>query len=182
MGKGAHHRPTERSSLMNIGRRVDYAIRALSYLAAQPADQIVSRRELQSKQDVPAHFLSKIMKRLASGGLVQSYMGTRGGFVLKKSPAEISLKEVYECLEGPLLLMECLEEGERACRYCTVCSQISVWSEAQHLLANYLAGVSLQQVADKAGLREELAHWGQRGYREPVRPEVAGSQFQGLMG
>jgi Rrf2 family iron-sulfur cluster assembly transcriptional regulator len=171
MGKGAHHRPTERSSLMNIGRRVDYAIRALSYLAAQPTDVIVSRREIQTKQDIPAHFLSKIMKRLATGGLVKSYMGTRGGFALKKSAGEINLKEVYECLEGPLLLMECLEEGERACRYCAVCSQITVWDEAQQLLANYLAGVSLQQIAHKLGLREELAHWGQRGYREPTRTE-----------
>jgi Rrf2 family protein len=156
---------------MNIGRRVDYAIRALSYLAAQPTDVIVSRREIQTKQDIPAHFLSKIMKRLASGGLVKSYMGTRGGFALKKLAEEISLKEVYECLEGPLLLMECLEEGERACRYCAVCRQISVWGEAQQMLANYLAGVSLQQIAHKGGLREELAHWGQRGYREPTRVE-----------
>jgi Rrf2 family protein len=171
MGKGVHHRPTERSSLMNIGRRVDYAVRALSYLAAQPSDKIVSRREIQAQQDIPAHFLSKIMKRLATGGFVQSYMGTRGGFALKRPAAEVSLKEVYECLEGPLLLMECLEEGQRACRYCAVCSQISVWNEAQHMLANYLAGVSLQQVAHKVGLREELAHWGQRGYREPARAE-----------
>jgi Rrf2 family protein len=157
---------------MNIGKRVDYAIRALSYLAAQPPDHAVSRREIQLKQDVPAHFLSKIMKRLESSGLVKSYMGARGGFALNKPPAEISLKEVYECLEGPLLLMGCLEESMRACRYCAVCSQISVWHEAQRILANYLAGVSLHQVAHKVGLREELAHWEQRGYREPAKPEV----------
>jgi Rrf2 family protein len=182
MGKGAHRRPAERSSLMNIGRRVDYAVRALSYLAAQPVDRIVSRREIQSKQDIPAHFLSKILKRLESGGLVQSYMGARGGFALRRPASEISLKDAYECLEGPLLLMECLEKGERACRYCTVCRQISVWHEAQRLLANYLAGVSLGQIADKVGLREELAHWEQRGYREPARPESAHSHLQGSVG
>lgn len=159
---------TERSSLMNIGKRVDYAIRALSYLAAQPANHTVSRREIQDKQDIPAHFLSKIMKRLETGGLVQSYMGARGGFTLKKPPADVTLKEVYECLEGPLMLMGCLDERERACRYCSVCSQISVWHEAQRLLANYLAGVSLQQVANKVGLREELALW----VREEGRPPI----------
>ena len=58
---------------MNIGKRVDYALRALSYLAAQTPDCPVSRREIQTKQDIPAHFLSKIMKRLESGGFVQSY-------------------------------------------------------------------------------------------------------------
>jgi Rrf2 family protein len=158
--------PTERSSLMNIGKRVDYAIRALSYLAARPANHAVSRREIQEKQDIPAHFLSKIMKRLETGGLVQSYMGARGGFALKKLPAHITLKEVYECLEGPLMLMGCLDERERACRYCSVCSQISVWHEAQRLLANYLAGVTIQQLANKVGLRDELASW----TREDSRP------------
>ena len=180
MGKELHHRPGERSSLMNIGRRVDYAIRALSYLAAQPQDHIVSRREIQMKQDIPAHFLSKIMKRLASGGFVQSYMGTRGGFTLKKAPAEISLKEVYECLEGPLLLMECLEERERACRYCAVCNQISIWHEAQQLLANYLSRVSLQQIADKTGLRAELAHWGQRSMAKAIPHAESAFSERGL--
>jgi Rrf2 family protein len=163
-GIGVHS--TERSSLMNIGKRVDYAIRALSYLAARPANHAVSRREIQEKQDIPAHFLSKIMKRLETGGLVQSYMGARGGFALKKLPAHITLKEVYECLEGPLMLMGCLDERERACRYCSVCSQISVWHEAQRLLANYLAGVTIQQLANKVGLRDELALW----TREEGRP------------
>lgn len=164
--KSTGFHPTERSSLMNIGKRVDYAIRALSYLAARPENHAVSRREIQEKQDIPAHFLSKIMKRLETGGLVQSYMGARGGFTLKKLPAHITLKEVYECLEGPLLLMGCLDERERACRYCSVCSQISVWHEAQRLLANYLAGVTIQQIANKVGLRDELASW----TREENRP------------
>ena len=43
-----------RSSLMNVGRRVDYALRALSYLAAQPADRVVTRTEIQEQQAVPA--------------------------------------------------------------------------------------------------------------------------------
>ena len=154
---------------MNIGRRVDYAVRALTYLAAQPSRQVVPRREIQTKQDIPAHFLSKIMKQLAGGGLVESHMGARGGFTLKKPAAEISLRAVYECLEGPLLLMECLNEDGRACCYHGVCNQISVWGKAQRMLSAYLAGVSIEQIANKVGLREELAHRGQAEYREPAR-------------
>jgi Rrf2 family protein len=142
---------------MNIGRRVDYALRALAYLAAQPAGQIVSRREIQNQQDIPAHFLSKIMKRLVSAGVVCSHVGAKGGFTLGRPAAEVSVKEVYECLEGPLLLMECLARGEMACRYCTVCSQISVWREAQRMLAAYLAQISLGELSDAMGLRARLA-------------------------
>lgn len=178
MGKTGKPKLVERSSLMNIGKRVDYAVRALSYLAAQPHGTVVSRREIQRKQDIPSHFLSKIMKQLAGGNLVESHMGARGGFSLKKPAAHINLKEVYECLEGPLLLMECLEEGEQACQYCEVCNQISVWGEAQRRLAEYLASVSLGQIAHKAGLREELAHRGQGGYREAAPLGTATSLLQ----
>ncbi len=152
-GKG----PTERSSLMNIGRRVDYAVRALSYLAAQPAGQTVSLREIQKRQDIPPHFLSKIMRKLVHAGLVCSYPGAKGGFVLGRPAAEVSVKEVYECLEGPLLLMECLRKGEEACRYCAVCNQISVWREAQRILTAYLACISIEKLSDALGLRERLA-------------------------
>ena len=158
---------------MNIGRRVDYAVRALTYLAAQPQDRVVPRREIQTKQDIPAHFLSKIMKQLATGGLVESHMGARGGFTLKKPASDISLRAVYECLEGPLLLMECLDEDGNACCYHPVCRQISVWGEAQRLLGSYLANVSIGQIAHKLGLREELAHREQGEYTESARPYAA---------
>ncbi|MEK6614343.1 MAG: Rrf2 family transcriptional regulator, partial [Candidatus Binatota bacterium] len=62
----------ERSSLMNVGRRVDYAMRALSYLAGQPQGKIVGRIEIEKKQDIPAYYLSKIMKDLVAGGLLRS--------------------------------------------------------------------------------------------------------------
>ena len=161
MDTGAQQRSTARSSLMNIGRRVDYAVRALTYLAAQPQDRVVPRREIQTQQDIPAHFLSKIMKQLAGGGLVASSRGAGGGFRLKKPASEISVRAVYECLEGPLFLMECLAADGHACCYHPICNQISVWGEAQRLLGSYLAGVSIGQIAPKVGLREELAHQAQ---------------------
>ena len=45
---------SERSSLMNVGRRVDYAVRALSYLAGQPEGKIISRADIEKSQDIPA--------------------------------------------------------------------------------------------------------------------------------
>src|SRR5437667_795372 len=121
----------ERSSLMNVGRRVDYAVRALSYLAGQPAGKVVSRADIEKSQDVPSFYLSKIMKDLVSGGLVESHVGSKGGFTLAKAPNAISIKQVYETVERPLVLMECLEKAHDYCSYCSVCSQKSILEEAQ---------------------------------------------------
>src|SRR5688572_6308278 len=92
----------ERSSLMNVGRRVDYAVRALSYLAGQPAGKVISRVDIEEKQGIPSYYLSKIMKDLVSGGLVHSHVGSKGGFSLARPPQAITLKQVYETVERPL--------------------------------------------------------------------------------
>ena len=147
----------ERSSLMNVGRRVDYAMRALSYLAGQPQGKIVGRIEIEKKQDIPAYYLSKIMKDLVAGGLVRSHMGSKGGFSLARPAEAISIKKVYETVERPFVLMECLEKRQDYCSYCAVCTQRSIWNKAQSLLADYLERVSIRDIAAQYGLRERLA-------------------------
>jgi len=155
MPKGSHR--AERSSLMNVGRRVDYAVRALSYLAGQPEGRIISRMEIEEKQAIPSYYLSKIMKDLVAGGLVRSHIGAKGGFSLARSPEAITIKEVYETVERPLTLMECLDKGEKYCSYCGVCSQRSVWDNVQSLVADYLARVSIGDIADPQGLTHRLS-------------------------
>jgi Rrf2 family protein len=147
---------TERSSLMNVGRRVDYAVRALSFLAGQPAGKIVSRADIEKCQDIPSFYLSKIMKDLVAGGLVQSHIGSKGGFSLAKLPTSISIKDVYETVERPLVLMDCLERGADYCSYCSVCTQKSIWEEAQKVLAEFLGRISINDIADRQGLKGRL--------------------------
>jgi Rrf2 family protein len=148
---------SERSSLMNVGRRVDYAVRALSYLAGQPEGKIVSRADIERSQEIPSFYLSKIMKDLVSGGLAQSHIGSKGGFTLAKGAAAISIKDVYETVERPLVLMDCLERGPSYCSFCSVCLQKSVWEKAQEVLVNFLAGVSIAEIADGQGLKPRLS-------------------------
>ena len=141
---------------MNVGRRVDYAVRALSFLAGQPAGKIVSRAEIEKSQDIPSFYLSKIMKDLVAGGLVRSHIGSKGGFSLAKVAASITIKDVYETVERPLVLMDCLEKGADYCSYCSVCTQKSIWEEAQKILAEFLGKTSIDDIADRQGLKGRL--------------------------
>jgi Rrf2 family protein len=141
---------------MNVGRRVDYAVRALSFLAGQPPEKIVSRADIERSQDIPSFYLSKIMKDLVAGGLVRSHIGSKGGFTLAKLATSITIKDVYETVERPLVLMDCLERGTDYCSYCSVCSQKSIWEEAQKVLADFLGRISINDIADRQGLKERL--------------------------
>jgi Rrf2 family protein len=137
---------------------VDYAVRALAYLAGQPPGKIVSRADIEKRQDIPSFYLSKIMKDLVAGGLVSSHIGSKGGFALAKSASAISIKDVYESVERPLVLMECLDKGAQYCSYCAVCSQRSIWDEAQQVLAEFLARRSIADIADEHGLKGRLVN------------------------
>lgn len=141
---------------MNVGRRVDYAVRALSYLAGQSSERVISRSDIEKSQDVPSFYLSKIMKDLVAGGLVESHIGSKGGFTLAKAPRAITIKDVYETVERPLVLMECLDKGAAYCSYCSVCLQKSIWQEAQAVLATFLSGVTIADIADRQGLKMRL--------------------------
>ena len=141
---------------MNVGRRVDYAVRALSYLAGQPYGKVISRADIEKSQDIPPYYLSKIMKDLVAGGLVYSHIGSKGGFTLAKPSSTISIKDVYETVERRLVLMECLEKGVSYCSFCPICSQKSIWEEAQKVLAEFLGRTSIADIADRRGLKGRL--------------------------
>jgi len=146
-----------RSSLMNVGRRVDYALRALCYLAAQDGDRVVTCTEIQSRQAVPPHFLSKILRRLVAAGVLESVPGARGGFRLGRPAERISVREVYECIEGQLSLIDCVDRRDEFCCFASVCAQRDVWRGAQQVLLDYLDGISVRQIADRTGLVARLA-------------------------
>ena len=156
-----------RSSIMNVGRRVDYAVRALCYLAAQPPERVVPRAEIQERQQIPPHFLSKILRSLVGAGFLASVSGARGGFRLGRPAEKISVRSVYESVEGRLSLIDCVDRREHFCCFAPVCTQIDIWSGAQRLLETYLEQISIGDIADRHGLvprlREQSPHgWGDR--------------------
>lgn len=146
-----------RSSLMNVGRRVDYALRALCYLAAQDDARAVPCAEIRDRQGIPAHFLSKILRRLVASGVLESVSGAHGGFRLQRPAEQISVREVFECIEGRLSLIDCVERREAFCCFATVCAQREVWRGAQQVLIEYLDNISVQQISDRPGLVARLA-------------------------
>jgi Rrf2 family protein len=128
----------------------------MCYLAAQEPGRVVACAEIQEHQGVPPHFLSKILRTLVAAKLLESVPGARGGFRLGRPGSTISIRDVYECIEGNLSLIDCVEHREGFCCYASVCTQISVWGRAQQLLVDFLSGVSIQQIADEQGLRHRL--------------------------
>jgi Rrf2 family protein len=79
---------------MLLPQTVEYALRAMAYLATQPEGTAVRARDLAAHTGVPAHYLSKILRRLVITGLLTSQKGHGGGFQLAYPAGEITVGEV----------------------------------------------------------------------------------------
>ncbi len=90
-----------------ITRDIDYAVKALIFLAKQKK-RIVSVAELVRNLKIPRPFLRKILQALNKNGLLKSYKGRGGGFTLALRPEKIFLIDLIEIFQGSLRLSECL--------------------------------------------------------------------------
>jgi Rrf2 family protein len=134
--------------MMELTRKGEYAVRGIVYLATRPLDQVCLLSEIASAVDVPQTFLAKIFQQFSKIGLVRSYRGTGGGFVLGRSPENISLLEVVEAVEGPIAPNRCVI-GEGQCDRVAGCNVHPVWINVQQQTRAILANVSLLELAGK---------------------------------
>jgi Rrf2 family protein len=122
---------------MQITRQADYAIRAVIYLAQLGADRRASTSQIAHDQQIPPSFLAKIVSQLSVAGLLQTSRGARGGVSLAKKADQISLLEVVEAIDGPILLNECVADNG-ACTFGEKCPLQPIWCDAQKELVQRL--------------------------------------------
>jgi Rrf2 family protein len=122
---------------MQITRQADYAVRAVLYLAKLNPDERAATSHIAEEQRIPPSFLAKIVSQLSVAGLLQTSRGARGGVSLARAPETISLLEVVEAIDGPILLNECVSDHS-TCIFGEDCTVKPVWCDAQVELVNRL--------------------------------------------
>ena len=129
---------------MQITRQADYAVRAMIYLTQLGNARRASTSQIAQEKRIPPSFLAKIVSQLSVAGLLQTSRGARGGVSLAKSPNEISLLDVVEAIDGPILLNECVADHS-ACSFGDSCPMKPVWCDAQHELVERLGSANFAQ-------------------------------------
>ncbi|MGO9246731.1 MAG: RrF2 family transcriptional regulator [Verrucomicrobiia bacterium] len=131
---------------MQVTRAGEYAIIGLLYLAKQPAQRTIMIDEISEAEGVPKSFLAKIFQSLAKGAFVRSHRGAGGGFSLARPPAEITVLQVLQCVEGSLALQKCVTDDPECVvsttrmSSCTLCA---VFTEAQNRVNEVFARTTL---------------------------------------
>jgi len=132
---------------MQITRQADYAVRAVLYLAQIGPERRASTSQIAQEQQIPPSFLAKIVSQLSVAGLLQTSRGARGGVSLARSAEKISLLEVVEAIDGPILLNECVNNGD--CNFGEDCPMRPIWCDAQSELVKRLNTTSFASFVNK---------------------------------
>jgi Rrf2 family protein len=115
------------------------------YLSNKGLGILTSRQEIASKADIPTHFLAKIAQDLARSGFIEIKQGARGGFMLLKDPARITLLEVVETMIGEIYLNDCVARPS-SCKMTGECSVHKIWMTARDQLRQTLRDVTFAQL------------------------------------
>lgn len=130
---------------MQITRQADYAVRAVYYLTQLGTDSRAATSQIAEKQHIPPSFLAKIISQLSVAGLLHTSRGARGGVSLARDPEEISLLDVVEAIDGPILLNECVAD-EGACTFTAGCPMRPIWCDAQKDLVERLQSTNFAAI------------------------------------
>ncbi|HXE79591.1 MAG TPA: Rrf2 family transcriptional regulator [Vicinamibacterales bacterium] len=103
--------------MLRLSKKADYALIALSYMAAPGQRKTVTAREVAERHDIPVELLAKVLQRLVRAGVLTSIQGIRGGYQLARGAGAISVADVVEAIDGPLMLTACADRADSCEQY-----------------------------------------------------------------
>ena len=140
-----------------LAQKTRYALRSLLYLVEEGGGAPVQLSAIATTQRVPPKYLELIMLELKKAGLVKSTRGPKGGYMLARTPDEISFGEVVRAMEGPIALVSCASVNYYApCGDChdeATCAIRKAFAILRDQSTQLLEGISL---AEASGWEESL--------------------------
>jgi Rrf2 family protein len=139
-------------------------VRALFDVAYHGGGQPTQIKDISRRQKISQRYLEQIFNKLLKAGLLKSRRGPRGGYMLSKDAAEISIGDIILAAQGPIVPVKCLNENGGRARSCDIldgCITRHVWKETQRLLIDYYNSVSIADLcalARKQGVSRDLDH------------------------
>ncbi|HBB39958.1 MAG: Rrf2 family transcriptional regulator [Nitrospirae bacterium CG18_big_fil_WC_8_21_14_2_50_70_55] len=126
---------------MQFTRATEYAALGVLHLATLEPGVVLSTEEIARQRRVPAKFLAGVTRDLVRAGIVTAHRGRNGGVSLALPPAEITLRDVYEAVEGEMHVADCMRPQSR-CQRLGECALTEVWRHVQDRVLEELAMVT----------------------------------------
>lgn len=160
---------------VKLPTRIRYGSRAMVDLALRRSDGPVPLETLARRQGIPRRYLAKIIQDLRRSGLIRSVRGAGGGYGLGRAPADVSMLDIWEALEGEFWPTECLADPS-CCEMLPDCVTRDVWARLREEFVAVLGAVTLADLARRHSRKKG------RSARETARPAGGGKRPPGRRG
>jgi len=138
---------------MKLSTRTRYGMRAVIELAQHESKRPLQLKTIAERQGISVKYLEQLMSMLRSGGFVRSIRGSKGGYMLGRAPDQISLSEVFRCLEGAVTTAECTENTDY-CERAADCAAREVWLRVEEAIQSVLSAMTLADMVQKTKVCE----------------------------
>jgi Rrf2 family protein len=132
--------------MLRLSKKADYALMAMKHLAQNSSATSTSAREIAEQYDIPIELMAKVLQRLVRIGLLASTQGTRGGYMLGRPPAAISVADVIEAIDGPFTVTACSTENNDCEQYSKCSIRDPLW-QIRERIAAALGTVTIAEIA-----------------------------------
>ena len=137
--------------MLKINRQTDYAVRVILALAKRGEGVRLSSADIQQEMLIPKSFMSRIVAQLSREGLINTFPGRDGGMSLPRPASQITLKDVVDAFEGPILLSECMQvKGEDDCPFQSNCPVRSKWGRVQVAMMREMASITFEDLVKES--------------------------------
>jgi len=138
-----------------ITQKCQYALRAVFELAKHYGRRPVRTADIAGAQAIPARFLEVILAQLRQGGFVRSRRGNRGGFVLARDPAELTVGQVIRFIQGPIGPVMCATAGShQECPLYDGCVFLPMWEQVRKAVSEVYDSTTFQDLVERARSKE----------------------------
>ena len=134
---------------MKLSTRTRYGIRALVELAENYGNGPMQLKLISKDQDISVKYLEQIISLLKSSGFVKSSRGANGGYFLARPPENIKLSECFNCLEGPVSTVECVD-NQTYCNKIKSCVARDLWADIEKAIMTVLDSITLKDMVERA--------------------------------
>ncbi len=135
--------------MLRFSKKADYALIALKDLASRPLGSSSNAREIAGRYDIPVELMAKVLQRLVRMGIVASHQGTRGGYQLARDANSISVADVIQAIDGPVLVTACSDEDESCEQYAKCNVRDPLWRLKDRIVQSLAAFTVNELVSDE---------------------------------
>lgn len=144
--------------MLRLSKKTEYGIIALKHMLNQPMGAVNSAKEIATVYNIPNEIMAKILQVLARKGIVISSQGARGGYVLAKTGNEITLSDIIESIEGPVGIVDCVDDATCDCVQIETCNISEPLKVIQKQLKLFLSNISLEDINNEIELNRVVWH------------------------